>query len=76
MEIANFAPDERVKYQHEMTTERDRINQLAYARRVSREEGEIKGREEVARNLLAMDMPIADISRATGLSEDQVRALK
>lgn len=84
MEIANFAPDERVKYEHDMTTERDRLNQLDYARRVSLEKGREEGREEgseeglftVARNLLNMGMPLADIAKATGLSESQIQTLK
>ena len=80
MEIANFAPDERVKYEHDMTTERDRLNQLDYARKVSLEKGREEGREEglfiVARNLLNMGMPLADIAKATGLSESQIQTLK
>ena len=92
MEIANFAPDERVKYEHDMTTERDRLTQLDYARRVSLEKGSEEGREEgreagreegreeglftVARNLLNMGMPLADIAKATGLSESQIQTLK
>ena len=80
MEIAKFAPDERVKYEHDMTTERDRLNQLDYAMEKGMEKvmekGMEKGREEVARNLLKMSMPVADIAKATGLSEDQILALK
>ena len=72
LEIATFAPDERVKYQHEMTTERDRINQLDYARKKAREEG----LKDVARNLLSMNMKPGDIAKATGLTEEQVLSLK
>ena len=41
-EIAKFVPEERIKYEHDMTTERDIRNQIAY----SREEGRKEGREE------------------------------
>ena len=76
MEIANFAPDERVKYEHDMTTERDRLNQLDYARKVFLEKGREEGLFTVARNLLNMGMPLADIAKATGLSESQIQTLK
>lgn len=41
-EIAKFAPEEKVKYEYDMTTERDIRNQIAY----SREEGRAEGRAE------------------------------
>ncbi|MBQ5944628.1 MAG: Rpn family recombination-promoting nuclease/putative transposase [Bacteroidales bacterium] len=45
-EIATFTPQERIKYIHDMTTERDIRNQLAYARKEGREEGFGEGLEE------------------------------
>ena len=44
-ELANFTADERAKYQLDMTTERDIINQIAYARKKGMEEGREEGRE-------------------------------
>ena len=41
-EIATFTPQERVKYQNDMTTQRDIQNQIAYAER----KGEAKGMAE------------------------------
>lgn len=41
-EIAKSAPEERIRYEHDMTTERDIRNQIAY----SREEGRAEGREQ------------------------------
>ena len=76
LEIANFAPDERVKYQHEMTTERDRINQLDYARKKGREEGREEERAKNAKNFLALGVDPATIAKATGLSESEIAALK
>ena len=75
LEIANFAPDERVKYQHEMTTERDRINQLDYARKKGREEGREEERTKNAKNLLALGVDPATIAKATGLSEAEMASL-
>ena len=76
LEIATFAPDERVKYQHEMTTERDRINQLDYARKKGREEGREEERAKNAKNFLALGVDPATIAKATGLSESEIAALK
>ena len=41
-EIAKFTAEEKVKYEYDMTTERDIRNQIVY----SREEGRVEGREE------------------------------
>ena len=49
-EITNFAPEEKSKYEKDMTTERDIRNYISYARLEGREEGleegRAKGREE------------------------------
>ena len=39
-------------------------------------EGKAEGRSEVARSLLAMGLPVEQIVTATGLSAEQVKALK
>jgi flagellar biosynthesis/type III secretory pathway protein FliH len=52
--VSNFTPQETIKYDKDMMTERDRINSINYARQEGREEGEQaglqkglrKGREE------------------------------
>ena len=41
-EIATFTPEERIKYQNDMTTERDRYNQLVFAEAKGREQGREK----------------------------------
>ena len=38
-------------------------------------EGEKKGRYDIARNLLAMGLPIDSIMQATGLSRDEITSL-
>lgn len=44
-EIAKFTPEEKIKYEYDMTTERDIRNQIAYGR----EEGRAEGRAEAIR---------------------------
>ncbi len=48
-EIANFAPQDRIKYESEMRTEQDLKNQIAYAR----EEGLEKGHEEAIAEMIS-----------------------
>ena len=45
-EIANFTPEERIKYENDMTTERDIQNYISYAREKGLEEGMEKGMEK------------------------------
>ena len=89
-DIANFAPEDKIKYLNDMTTERDIHNQIEYARNEGvergreegREEGRKEGREEgrkklikVAANLKAQGFPLEAIAEATGLSKEQLEAL-
>ena len=41
--VSNFTPQETIKYDKDMMTERDRINSINYARQEGREEGEQAG---------------------------------
>ena len=45
-EIAKFAPEEKIRYEYDMTTERDIRNQIAYGREEGREEGLAEGLEK------------------------------
>ena len=45
-EIATFTPQERIKYDFDMTTERDIKNQIAYAEEKGLEKGREEGRKE------------------------------
>ena len=45
-EIAKFTAEEKVKYEYDMTTERDIRNQIAYSREEGREEGLAEGLEK------------------------------
>jgi len=87
-EIATFTPEERIKYENDMTTERDIQNYISYAREKGLEEGRAegimegieKGREEgrieAARNMLADEISIDLVAKYTGLSIEQVKELK
>ena len=83
-EIATFTPEERIKYENDMTTERDIQNYISYAREKGLEEGMEKGMEkgreegrvEAARNMLADEISIDLVAKYTGLSIEQVKQLK
>lgn len=64
-EIANFAPEEKAKYEQNMTTERDIRSQIAYARDKGMEEGLEKGMEKAFRLM-------AEQLRKMGLHEDDI----
>ena len=90
--IAGFSREKRTKYDADMITERDYQNILATAREqghdagfaegreAGRAEGEARGiergRAEVARRLLASGMPEAQVAEFTGLTAEQLEALK
>ena len=87
-EIATFTPEERIKYENDMTTERDIQNYISYAREKGLEEGRTEGRAEgreegraegmanAARNMLAEGFSIDLVVKCTGLSIEQVKELK
>ena len=76
-EIANFTPEEKAKYEQNMTTERDIRNQISYARDLGRAEGREEGAREqslvIARKLLQAGVPADVVVRATGLSAEEVQ---
>lgn len=71
-ELSIFAPTERNKYIQDITTERDRANQLATAARKAKNEAKI----EVARKLLAKGMSVEDVIEATELERTVVLDLQ
>ena len=75
-ELANFTADERAKYQLDMTTERDIKNQIEFARDEGREEGRVEGIRLSALNMLKDNLPVDTICRYTGLSAEEVEALR
>ena len=86
--IATFAPEDKIKYEYAMTTERDIRNQIRYAEKQGIEQGLeqgiqrgiLQGKEqkaiEIARNLLALGVDVDTIVKSSGLPQEQVKALK
>ncbi len=89
-EIATFTAEERTKYINDMTTQRDIINQIAYAKKEGRAEGLAEGlaagvakgeakvaaeKEAIARNLKARGMDIDEIAEITALSRETIASL-
>ena len=70
-EFLNMDENTRTKIRNNMTTERDFMNQLAYARKEGREEG----CRTTATRLKELGVALAIISQATGLSEDEIENL-
>ena len=70
-DISNFAKEDKIKYENNMTTERDIRNQIAYARHEGREEEKLA----VAKKCKAEGLPVGTIIKLTGLSVEQIEAL-
>ena len=58
-----------------MTTERDIRNQIRYAEKKGMEKGMEKEAEQIARRMLEMSLSKDVIQQATGLTEEQIKAL-
>ena len=78
--IAAYTKEERNQYENDMMTENDYRNTIDYARDEGREaglaEGKVEGKAEVARKMLAAGMPAEQITEFTGLTVEQLAALK
>ena len=75
-DFTKFTPEERVKYQYEMTTERDRRNQETFKINKVREEERAKRNVEIAKSMLAKGYSAEDIADITGLSIDEIEKLR
>ena len=74
-EIATFTPEELREYEDSLKAYRDIKNSIDTARKEGRVEGEKSKAIAIARNLKSMGMSISDISKATGLQEEGIKAL-
>ena len=78
-EIAKFTPVELKEYEDSLKTYRDLKNSLDTAEEKGRVEGRVEGEKRkaiaIARNLKSMGMSISDVSKATGLQEEEIKAL-
>jgi predicted transposase/invertase (TIGR01784 family) len=55
---------------------RDQVNALNHAKSEGKAEGKAEGKKETAINLLRMGLSVEQIAQATGLSAEEVKALK
>ena len=79
-DIPRFDEAKRIQYEKDMFDERRYNGEINTARREGRteglEEGRVEGRVEVAMNMLAMSIDMETISKATGLSIEEIKHLK
>ena len=77
--LCKFTPEDKVKYEFEMTTERDIRNQIAFAKKNARaegiEEGKMEEKKETVRRLKEMGIATNIIALGTELTEEQVQAI-
>ena len=71
-EIATFTPQEKIKYEYDMTTERDIRNQLAYAEEKGVEKGMEMGVEKGTETTL---QKVGELLRERGMSETEIASL-
>ena len=71
-EIAKFSQEEYQDYEDSLKYYRDIKNSLDTAR----EEGEIRGKIKIAKNMLQKEMDLSLIKEITGLSEEEINKLK
>ena len=74
-EISNFTPDEKIKYENDMTTERDIRNQIRFAEKQGVKQGAEQERIAIARKMLAMGLNPEQVSQATDLSLEDIANL-
>lgn len=75
-EFVNLPKAEQDKYHKNLKVYRDLINSLDTAFNEGEKHGKIEGRIEVAKKSLAQNIDISTISLITGLSEEEIEALK
>ena len=71
-ELAKFTAEEKVKYEYDMTTERDIRNQIAYSREEGLAEGIEKGRAEGKAEKRRL---IAHRLKQKGFSDEEVASI-
>ncbi len=71
-DISKLTPEEKTKYDYNMTTERDIQNQIAYAEKVGRREGREEEALAIARKMVELGYSAEEISKVTGVSEKKI----
>ena len=75
-DVRFLSSEEREKYDETIKAIDDYYSGLYGSYVDGEEKGIAKGKAEVARNMLAIDMPWSQIMQATGLTEDQLKQLQ
>ena len=70
-ELSTFAPEDRIKYLNDMTTERDIHNQIEYAR----DNGAQLEKERIVKQLVKEGVNPEILAKVSGLSKEQILAL-
>ncbi len=70
-EIATFTPQEKIKYEYDMTTERDIKNQIASAKEIGREEGREEGQQRILEALRSQGVPEDILAKAIQAAKGQ-----
>ena len=74
--LRDYFIDLRDRLDYENSFKWARADGLEQGRAEGRAEGEAEGRADAARNLLRMGLEVSQISEATGLSPDEIEALR
>ena len=75
-DVRFLSSEDREKYDESIKAVDDYYSGLYGSYVDGEEKGIAKGKAEVARNMLAIDMPWSQIMQATGLTEDQLKQLQ
>ena len=75
-ELAKFNRQEREQYEQSLKYYRDMKNVIDTAVQEAEVKSELKKALEIARNLLKKNMPWQDIAEVTGLSKEEINALR
>ena len=74
-DVGGMTRAERLQYDEALKKYRDTISVFEGVRMEGRVEGSLKEKIAIASNLRSMGMSISDISKATGLQEEEIKAL-
>lgn len=75
-DFSTFGATDKIKYEDDMTSERDLINQLAYREELGRTEGIEETKLATAKKMLAMDFGLDVIAQVTDLPMGTLKKLK
>jgi len=79
-ELANMPVKKRKDYDDIIMNELDQLIRMNMARDEGLAEGRAEGRDEeklgIAKKLLAMGLPLDQVAEATGLTKDEIAALR